>query len=92
MLQNKLKLNYIVDTLMFICFLFSAISGILFLFIPKGPGAGWYRLEILERGNLKDFHIIFGVLMIVLGLIHFILHLKWVIAITKDFLGKNKNQ
>jgi len=49
MLINKLKINYIVDILMLICFLVSAISGVLLLFSPKGPRAGWYK--VIEGGG-----------------------------------------
>jgi len=91
MLKNKSKLNYIIDILMFICFLVSAIYGVSFLTSPRGPRAGWHQLEGIKIGDLRDIHIVFGVLMILFVIIHFILHLDWIITMTKSFL-EDKNQ
>lgn len=93
MLINKSKINYIVDILMLICFLVSAISGVFLLFSPKGPRAGWYKvIEGGRRGDLNDLHIIFGILMIVFGLIHFILHWNWIVVVTKSFFKREKEE
>jgi len=73
---------------MFVCFLISAISGLLFLFAPKGPRAGWYQFENLGRDDLRDIHFIFGILMILFGLIHFVLHWNWIVAMTKSIFKK----
>jgi hypothetical protein len=44
-LKDKPKINYFIDVLMLVCFLIAAISGIYFLFIGGGPGAGCAKLE-----------------------------------------------
>jgi len=59
MLINKSKINYIVDILILICFLVSAISGVLLLFSPKGPRAGWYEIGGFNKGDLNDVHLEF---------------------------------
>jgi len=91
MIKNDPKLNYIVDFLMFVCFLITAISGILFLLFPEGRRSGWYQIGGLTKGELKDFHTIFGILMIIFGAIHFLLHWRWIVAMTKSFFKKEKN-
>jgi len=91
MKDERTKINYIVDLLMFISFLISAISGILFLFFPIGPRAGWYEIFGLSRGELRNIHVIFGILMVILGTIHFLLHWKWIVVMTKSFFKKEKN-
>ncbi len=75
---------------MFICFLITAISGILFLFFSEGRRSGWYQIGGLTKDELKDFHTIFGILMIIFGTIHFLLHWRWIVAMTKSFFQKGE--
>jgi hypothetical protein len=87
---ERLKLNYIVNLLMFICFLIYAVSGIFFLFFPEGRRSGWYQIGVWHRGDLNNLHTIFVILTILFVAIHFLLHLKWIIATTKIFLKEKK--
>jgi len=89
MLKDKPKINYLVDVLMLVCFLVLAVSGIWFLFIPAGPRAGGRQAGNF-RGDLRDIHTIFGILIIACGIIHFLLHWKWVVAMTKNFLKMDR--
>jgi len=73
---------------MFVCFLVIAGSGIMFLFFPTGPRARYYNLGIWNRGEVREIHTIFGILMIIFAIIHFVLHWKWIIATTKNFFQK----
>ena len=91
MLENKPKLNYIIDILMLICFLGSVISGVLFLFFPEGRRFGWHEIGGLTKRELKDFHTIFGILMIIFLTFHFFLHWRWIVAMTKSFFKKEKS-
>ena len=86
------KLNYIIDILLLVCFFVTAISGILFLSIPKGPKTGWYQIGGWYKTDLRDFHAIFGILMIVFGVIHFLLHLSWIVAMTRHFFKFSKKE
>jgi hypothetical protein len=87
-MKNTQKINYIIDILMLVCFVITAISGILFLFFPKGPRAGWYEIEEFHKRDLIEIHTFFGILMTLFGLIHFLLHLKWIVTMTKNLLKK----
>jgi len=87
---EKLKLNYIVNLLMFISFLIYAVSGIFFLFLPDGRRSGWYQIGVWHRGDLNNLHTIFVILTILFIAIHFLLHLKWIIATTKNFFKREK--
>jgi hypothetical protein len=48
-MKNNSKINYIVDILMFVCFLVSAVSGVLLLFSPKDRELVGMRLEVLTK-------------------------------------------
>jgi hypothetical protein len=87
MLINKSKINYIVDIVTLICFLVAAIFGVLLL-PPKGPRAGWYEIGGFNKGDLNDVHKYFGVLTILFGLIHFLLHPKLIATMTKNLFKK----
>jgi hypothetical protein len=89
MLKDKSKINYLVDVFGLVCFLVLSVSGVCFLFIPAGPRAGWRQAGNF-RGDLRDIHTIFGILMIVYGVIHFLLHWKWIVAMTKSFLKMDR--
>ncbi len=92
MIKSNPKINYVVDVLMFICFLITAISGILFLLFPEGRRSGWYQIGGFTKGELKDFHTIFGILMIIFGTIHFLLHWRWIVTMTKSFFKKGEKR
>jgi hypothetical protein len=87
-MKNILKINYIIDVLMLVCFVITAISGMLLLFFPKGPRVGWYEVGGFHKRDLIEIHTFFGILMILFGLIHFLLHLKWIVTMTKNLLKK----
>lgn len=88
--MNKLKINYLIDLLMAIFFLGTAISGlVLFFFLPAGQRRGGYQefLGILKH-NWVNFHNWCGVILTFLVLIHLILHLKWILGMTRNFFQK----
>jgi cytochrome b561 len=87
-MKNIPKINYIIDILMLVCFVITAISGMLFLFFPKGPRAGWYEIGSFNKGDLNALHKYFGILTILFVLIHFLLHLKWIVTMTKNLFKK----
>lgn len=91
--ENKAKINYIVDFLMAVCFLIVAVSGILFLFSFSGPKGRWYRVGGNFAGcGLKEVHSVFGILMILLVIFHFVLHWRWIILMTKNLLKTKKEK
>jgi len=90
--MEKSKLNYVLDLLMFLSFLISAITGlILFFFLPSRiRRAGYSELFGITKREFSLFHEYSGIIFIAFALIHIILHWRWVVFITKSLL-KNKN-
>jgi len=89
--MKKNTLNYIVDILMTIAFVITAISGlVIFFFLPSGVKQGSYQTFLgIIKGTWSTIHDRSGILFILLGLIHFILHWNWIVAMTKN-LSKKK--
>jgi len=73
---------------MFVCFLVSAVSGILLFIFLTGPRASWYEIGGFNKGDLKHVHEYFGILTILFVLIYFLLHLKWIVTMTKNLFKK----
>lgn len=82
--------NYIVDSLMIISFLVTAITGlVIFFFLPSGVRQGAF-LRIARR-TWSVAHDWSGIIFIILVIVHFILHWNWVVSMTKNaFSKKNK--
>lgn len=86
--MKKIKINYFIDILMIFLFLIVAGSGIvLYFFLPSGERrAGWRSFLGIPRHSFSDIHELAGLLFLFLLLIHIILHLKWIVEMTKNFL------
>lgn len=91
--MNRLKINYLVDLLMVIAFLITAISGlILFLFLPGGfPRAGQQLCLAITRRGWIVIHNFAGVIVIILVLLHLILHWNWIIQVTKSWFKTDRH-
>ncbi len=77
--MNKAKLNYLVDTVIGIAFLCSAISGLVFL-LPVSLG-----LNLRFWGQMHTWS---SLVMICGVFLHLVLHWKWIVTMTKrTFLG-----
>lgn len=88
--MNKAKINYIVDFLMFLSFLVTAVTGlVIFFFLPSGVKQGGYQEFLgIIKGTWSTVHDWAGIVMLVFVLIHFILHWKWIITMTKNLFKK----
>lgn len=84
------KMNYVVDFLMTISFIVTAISGlILFFFLPSGVKQGSYQTFLgIIKGNWSVVHDWSGIVFIILGVLHFILHWNWIVSMTKNLFKK----
>jgi NADH:ubiquinone oxidoreductase subunit 5 (subunit L)/multisubunit Na+/H+ antiporter MnhA subunit len=89
---NQLKVKYIVDVLMGISFLITAITGlIIFIFLPGGvPRSGYQSFFGIIKNIWAEWHNYVGILMILLVLVHLILNLNWIICMTKSFFKKKE--
>lgn len=81
--MEKIKINYFVDIGMGACFLISAVTGI--IKFPLLITFFRYRIPMRTISFLHDWSSVF---LVVLVLVHLILHWKWLVAMTKNFLRK----
>ena len=81
--MTRSKINYIIDLILLICFIIVALSGItLFLNFGKFMILGTNKIFWLK------LHVFSGFGFILFGLIHFVLHLKWLNVMTRSFFKK----
>jgi hypothetical protein len=83
--------NVLVDGLIAVSFVLTAVSGVVFLFLPTGgyqggANSGWEVAPLLSRTTWDLVHTWGGVVMIVAAVIHFWIHWRWVVNVTKRFL------
>ena len=91
--MEKSVINYIIDFLMTISFIVTAITGlVIFFFLPSGVKQGSYQAFLgILKGNWSVIHDWGGIIFILLVFIHFISHWNWVVCMTKNiFSNKNK--
>jgi len=74
--MNRPKLNYIIDFFLFISFLIVSATGVMLFFMTQ------------RRGNMAWLHDWSGMVMIVLGFVHLVLHWKWIVCMTKNIFKK----
>jgi len=95
-MNNKAKLNYLVDIVIGAGFLLSAISGIALLFTGSGGYQGGrnphYAQSVLflTKAAWSDFHTWSSILMVLGVAGHFILHWNWMVKMTKSIFKKSK--
>lgn len=87
--MEKMKINYLLDLLLFISLLAVATTGIIKTTFVL------HLLNLTKNApttqTLSSIHDISGVVLTLLVLIHLILHWNWIICVTKSIL-KPKNQ
>jgi len=84
------KINVAVNLLTALSFLVAGISGIYFLFLTTGGYEGgqnrlWDPNFLFSRTTWDLIHTWSGVIMIGTALIHFAIHWRWVVNVTKRF-------
>lgn len=93
--MNKAKINYIIDFILLLFFVGTAITGlIIFFFMPSGVRRGGSQNFIgIVKGTWTDVHNWLGIVMIVIAVIHIVLHWKWIVCLTKNVfkIEINKN-
>jgi cytochrome b subunit of formate dehydrogenase len=80
--------KWLLFAVVFLSGLVAALSGIYFLFVPSGGYQGgrnpWYGVTVLfSRHTWEDLHTWGGVLMIVVAVVHFVIHWRWVKVMSK---------
>jgi hypothetical protein len=84
------KVNVTVDMLLASSFLVTAISGVVFLFAPGGGYQGgtnpaWDFIFLWGRTTWDLIHTWSGVVMIIAAVLHFVIHWRWVLKVTRRF-------
>lgn len=84
------KINLAVDGVIAICFMLTALSGIIFLFTPSGGYQGgrnpnWNTTFLFSRTTWDLIHTWAGTIMISAAVVHFAIHWRWVTKVTAKF-------
>ncbi len=97
--SKQTRNNYMIDSLLFLGAIISALTGIYFLYFPVGGYQGGrnptYGITILfARQTWDDLHTWFGILMIVVAFVHILVHGNWIVNMTRrafqEFSGKGR--
>jgi hypothetical protein len=83
---NRARLNYWLDAAIGVAFLFSAISGLVFL-LPVGSSSGSGILGLSYQA-WDDLHTWSSLAMIAGVLVHLVLHWRWIASMTRRVLAK----
>ena len=85
----RLTYNILLDLIIGFSFVLCAISGAMFMIFPaSGPdGVLW----ILSKTFWDLLHTWSGVVMAIAGILHFALHWKWIVNITRKLLPYKHN-
>jgi len=84
-IMNKTLMNYIIDIPLMILTVLEGLSGIILQF-----GSRNVSYLGMSMFSWKHIHVICGVPMVILFVIHLALHWRWVICVTKNTFGLNK--
>lgn len=99
-ISKQTRMNWLIDASLFTNALVAMLSGIYFLYFPVGGYQGGrnpaHNLTILfTRRTWDDLHTWSGVAMIAVVVIHFSLHWRWVVNMTRrmirEIFGKSVN-
>jgi hypothetical protein len=78
--------NIGIDAAIALSFLVTALSGVYFLFVPGGRGAIDPQL-LFARSTWDVLHTWGGVVLIISAVIHFAIHWRWIVKVTRNVLA-----
>ncbi|WP_370574648.1 DUF4405 domain-containing protein [Methanomethylovorans sp.] len=84
-MKNRTLINYIVDVPLMVLTVLEGLSGIFLQF--GGRNASYLGLSMFEW---KQIHLVAGMPMVILFIIHLALHWRWLVCVTKNTFGLNK--
>jgi hypothetical protein len=84
-MNSRGRWNLILNITVAVSFLFTAISGIYFLFVPSG-GRAADPMILFDRITWDLIHTWSAIMLIATAAIHFIIHWKWVTKVTDKML------
>jgi hypothetical protein len=86
-MNPRARWNLVLDVVVAASFLFTAISGVYFLFVTRGRWAA-DPMILFARSTWDMIHTWAGVVLISLAVIHFVIHWKWVTKVTQNMLSR----
>jgi cytochrome b subunit of formate dehydrogenase len=88
--MNKQKINYTIDFLALVVFVITAFTGLVLMFsMPSGVRQGRFQSLLgIEKTTWIKLHDWFGLVLIILVVIHLILHWDWLVLMTRNILKK----
>jgi hypothetical protein len=86
-MNQRSRLNLLLNAVVGLSFLFTAISGVYFLFVPSGR-ATVDPMFLFSRITWDLIHTWAGVTLITAGVIHFAIHWRWVINVAMGILKR----
>lgn len=91
-MSHRTEANFVLDTLIFIAFLLTALSGLLlWLLLPSGGFQGgrnpayYQEILLLTRRDWRALHTYVGMLMMSGVVIHLALNWRWIVCTAKRF-------
>ena len=90
-LSNQTRSNWLIDAALFAGAVLAGLSGVYFLFLPSGGYQGGrnplYGVTILfNRSTWDVLHTWSGTLLIITAVLHFAIHWRWVVKVTRSSL------
>ena len=90
------KINLSINLVIGLSFLITAVSGIYFLFLPHGyqggRNPGWDPGLLFSRTTWDLVHTWSAVVMILAASLHFFIHWRWVVNVTRRFFLSLRQQ
>ncbi len=84
-MNSRGRWNLIINTIVAVSFVLTAISGIYFLFMPSG-GRGADPMILFNRITWDLIHTWSAIVLIATAVIHFVIHWKWVTKVTSKMI------
>jgi hypothetical protein len=84
-MNRRGRFNLVLNGLVALSFLLTALSGVYFLFVPGGRGTVDPQL-VFSRQVWDLIHTWAGVVLIAAAVLHFVIHWKWVTKVTRGIL------
>lgn len=78
--------NVLIDVVVAVSFMLTAVSGLYFWLAPAGT------LFIFDRTTWDVVHTWAGVVMVLAAVVHFAVHWRWVVNVTRRILGRTPAQ
>ncbi|MBN1147290.1 MAG: DUF4405 domain-containing protein [Anaerolineales bacterium] len=90
---GKAKSNLWLDAAIFLAFLVTALTGLLFwLVLPEGPGSSAALFLGVSKSDWADIHNWAGVAMLTGASVHILLHWKWAVCVARRYFQRLARQ